>query len=375
MISWLLLAVAAPALQWSAEVGEGYSSPVVHDKVVCAMGRKGVNEVVVCLDRASGKVIWRDEYAAPFTKSQYATKMAPGPFSTPAVGQGTLFTLGASAHLRAYDIASGKLKWQRKPPMAVSTLKMFFGTAMTPLLDPLLNRLVVFWGDDSAGELASLDPTTGKTMWAYQGEHPVYSNLVVATIGGVRQYITLGEQNAFAVDPATGKPLWKIPFRDEYNENAVTPLVLGDSVILSAVRKPTAAYTITRTGSGWEARQKWSNAELPMYLSNPVLVGERMYGLSSRGKGTLFVLDARTGKALYKSEGRYAENAQFLVEGRTMHAMTTQGEWITLEIGGAAPMERGRFEATTSQVWARPALAGRQLFVKDETKLRAFGIP
>jgi outer membrane protein assembly factor BamB len=371
----LLLAVTAPALQWTAEVGEGYSSPVVLEKVVCALGRKGNNEMVTCFDRTSGKVAWRDHYAAPFTKSQYATKMAPGPFSTPVAAQGTLFTLGASAHLRAYDIASGKLKWQRTPPMPVSTSRMFFGTAMTPFFDEKQNRLIVFWGDDGAGELVSLDPATGKTLWSFNGEHPVYSNIAVATIAGTRQYVTLGERHAFGVDPATGKLLWKVAFQDEYNENAVTPVVIGDVVILSAVRKPTAAYAISRTAGGWEAKQKWSNADMPMYLSNPVLVGDRLYGLSSRGKGTLFALDARTGKTLYKSEGRYAENAQFLVEGQKLYAMTTQGEWITLDISGAAPVERARFEAAKTQVWAKPALSGRQLFIKDETSLRAFGLP
>ena len=375
MIAWLLLAAAAPALQWSAEVGEGYSSPVVQDKLVCAVGRKGTNEMVVCLDRTSGKVAWRDQYVAPFTKSQYATKMAPGPFSAPVVAQGTLFTLGASAHLRAYDIGSGKLKWQRTPPMPVVTSRMFFGTAMTPLFDEKQNRLVVFWGDDGAGELVSLDPATGKTMWSFKGEHPVYSNIVVATIAGVRQYITLGEQNAFAVEPSTGRLLWKIAFKDEYNENVVTPVVVGDLVILSAIRKPTAAFTIAKTAEGWVTRQKWSNAEVPMYLSNPVLVGDRLYGLSSRGKGMLFALDIRTGKTLYKSEGRYAENAQFVVDGKTLYAMTSQGELITLDISGGSPVERARFEASKTQVWARPAMAGRQLFVKDETSLRAFGIP
>jgi outer membrane protein assembly factor BamB len=212
-------------------------------------------------------------------------------------------------------------------------------------------------------------------MWSYSGEHPVYSNIAVATIAGVRQYVTLGEENAFAVDAANGKPLWKIAFKDQYNENAVTPVVVGDVVILSSVRKPTAAYAIANSAGGWQTRQVWANAELPMYLSNPVLAGGRLYGLSSRGKGTLFVLDTQTGKTLYKSEGRYAENAQFVVEGKTLYAMTSQGEWITLDISTGTPVERTRFEASKTQVWARPVLSGRQLFAKDETSLRAFGIP
>ncbi len=370
-----LLMLASPVLQWSAEVGLGYSPPVIAGDRVCTIGRTGEQETVACYERASGKLAWRDSYRAPFKKNSYAQRMAPGPFSAPIAQNGVLYTLGAAANLHAYDFATGKLKWERAPARPVSTSNLFCGTAMTPFFDEKQNRLVVFWGDDSGGELVSLDAATGKTVWSFTGDHPVYASITAATLGGLRQYITLGEQSAFGVDAATGKLLWKIPYKDQWNENTVTPVVAGDAVILSGVRKPTAAYTIAGSTAGQRATQKWSNADLPMYLSDPVLDGTVLYGLTARGKGRLFALDTQSGKTLWTSEGRYAENARFLLAGKILYAVTSAGELIIIDVASGVPKELARHEVAKTEVYATPAIAGKQLFVKDETSLKAFTLP
>jgi len=369
----LLLLAAAPALQWSATIGEGYSPPAANDQLVCTLSRQATNEVVSCFQRTTGKLAWRDTYSAPFQKNSAALQMAPAPFSTPVIQGDTLFTLGGMAHLRAYSLATGKLKWQRTPAKPISTSKLFCGTAMTPLLDQ--GRLIVFWGDDYAGELIALDPATGRTLWSNTTEHPVYASLAIADIAGVRQYITLSEQNLFGVDAATGKTLWRIPFQDQWNENIITPVVTGNTVIVSGVRKPTTAYVILKASSGWITRQNWSQAELPMYISNPVLDGTTLYGLTSRGKGRLFALDSATGKQLWASEGRYANNVQLRVTGRTLYALTDTGELIVNDISSGRPIEKQRHEVAKTAVWAAPVITGRQLFIRDETTIRAFALP
>lgn len=368
-----LLLLAAPALQWTATIGEGYSPPAANEQLVCALSRQGADEVVSCFQRSTGKQAWRDSYSAPFQKNAAALKMAAAPFSAPVIQGDTLFTLGGMAQLRAYSLTRGKLKWQRTPAKPISTAKLFCGTAMTPLLDQ--GRLIVFWGDDSAGELLALDPATGKTLWSNTSEHPVYASLATGVIAGVRQYVTLSEQHVFAVDAATGKTLWTVPFNDQWNENIITPLIAGDTVIVSGVRKPTSAYVIAKTASGWSARQKWTNADLPMYLSNPVLDGTKLYGLTSRGKGRLFALDVATGKQLWASEGRYANNVQLQLSGRTLYALTDTGELIVSDIASGRPIEQTRFEMAKTAVWAAPLFSGRQLFIRDETTIRAFALP
>lgn len=85
--------------KWTQTVGEGYSSPVVADGRVCVHSRQDPDEVVTALDLASGRVLWTQKYQSAFTKNKYANSMSKGPFSTPLVANGRLFTLGASALL------------------------------------------------------------------------------------------------------------------------------------------------------------------------------------------------------------------------------------------------------------------------------------
>src|SRR5579859_7401226 len=73
-------------LKWKVPVGEGVSSPVLAGDRVYVFGRDDGDEVIRCLDAASGKEIWKDNYAAvPRGGPASGYK---GPRSTPAVGNG-----------------------------------------------------------------------------------------------------------------------------------------------------------------------------------------------------------------------------------------------------------------------------------------------
>jgi outer membrane protein assembly factor BamB len=87
------------SLSWRQDVGEGYSSPMVNDGRVYLLSRSDPDEIVSAFELESGEPIWRARYPSSFTKNQYATAMSKGPFSTPLVAGGRLFTLGVSAVL------------------------------------------------------------------------------------------------------------------------------------------------------------------------------------------------------------------------------------------------------------------------------------
>jgi hypothetical protein len=47
-----------------------------------------------------------------------------------------------------------------------------------------------------------------------------------------------------------------------------------------------------------------------MYLSNPVVIGDALYGLSQRSSGEYFALDVRSGKVLWLGPPRQARTPQ-----------------------------------------------------------------
>ncbi len=357
---------------WTADVGEGYSSPVADAERVCVIARNGEEEVVSCFLRASGKPIWSDRYPAPFQRHAAATRMAPGPFSTPLIDGARLFTLGVNATLTAYDLASGKRLWRRNPLVVPSTKILFCGTSASPLIDE--GRLVVFWGDDSQGEMLALDPATGKTLWTAANLKPAYSSVVAGVIGGVRQYVVLTTDSVAGVEASTGKVLWTFPFEDQFRENIVTPIIVGERVLVSGIRQPTILLEPVK-GQKWSVNVSWRAGAYPMYMSNPVADAGLLYGLTSKDKGKLFTLNLKTGAPVWTSEGRFAAQAAIAVSGKWLLILTEQGELVVMDKNAGKPVETARYELAKSAVYAQPLLAGKQIVIKDERALRAFLVP
>src|SRR5437762_5685804 len=48
--------------KWSVEVGIGDSTPALVGDKVYALARQGDDEVVTCLDAATGKILWQQKY-------------------------------------------------------------------------------------------------------------------------------------------------------------------------------------------------------------------------------------------------------------------------------------------------------------------------
>nr|MBA2304169.1 PQQ-binding-like beta-propeller repeat protein [Acidobacteriota bacterium] len=206
---------AAPKAKWTQKVGEGYSTPVVADGRMFVHSRQDPEEVVTALDLGTGKPLWTARYASSFNKNKYANEMSKGPFSTPLIASGLVYTLGTSAVLSAFDVRTGALKWRKDWSKEIDTSKLFTGTSMSPIIDAGL--LIVHIGDDTTGAFHAFDPGTGAQKWSLPGHGPGYASPIAATIAGTRQLITMTDKAIVGVSTADGKELWKIPFPDEWN--------------------------------------------------------------------------------------------------------------------------------------------------------------
>jgi outer membrane protein assembly factor BamB len=191
--------------QWTQKVGEGYSTPVVAGGRVFVHSRQDPDEIVTALDVATGKPLWSQRYASSFNKNKYANAMSKGPFSTPLVANGIVYTLGTSAVLSAFDAATGAVKWRKDWSKEIDTSKLFTGTAMSPIIDSGL--LIVHVGDDTNGDFRAFDPATGAEKWSLPGHGPGYASPVVTTLGGVRHLVTMTDKAVVGVAVADGKLL------------------------------------------------------------------------------------------------------------------------------------------------------------------------
>ncbi|MBA3270125.1 MAG: PQQ-like beta-propeller repeat protein [Acidobacteria bacterium] len=365
-LSRLTIPAAWPATlkkRWEVAVGLGHSSPVVSGSRVVLHSRQGDREIVRALDLTTGQEIWRNDYPAPYAVNPAASGHGPGPKSTPAVTDGRVFTLGISGILSAIDVTTGKLLWRHAGPQAPPE----FGTAMSPIVEDTM--VIVHRGANDKGTLVAYDVATGKQRWEWAGDGPAYASPIVSAVDGVRQLITQSENAVIGVEVATGKLLWQVPFKTNFDQNSITPVVVRDLVIYSGLEGGTAALRIGRNGAAWTARQVWRNEQVSMYMSSPVISGETLYGLSHRNRGQFFAMELAAGKTLWTTPGREGENASLMVAGPLLLLSTTNAELIVARADAAKFDEVKRYTVAGSAVWAHPAIAGTAILVKDVDKL------
>ena len=356
------------ARAWRVETGEGYSSPVVAGRRVFLHSREGDDEVVTAFDLSSGARVWQRDYPARYVQNTIVPGDLPGPFATPVVDSGRVFTLGAAGILSSWDAASGALLWRNDYSESVQVTGLFCGTSASPLVDG--GALIVQVGSDAGGgRVLALDPATGDEIWVWRGVGPGYASPVVVEMEGRRQVVTLTESSIVGLDATSGVLLWSVPFTDEWHENIMTPVWTGTHLVVSGPRQGTHAFTIRRQDDGWLAAPAWSNARVTMYMSSPVLAAGTLYGHSSTRSGQFVALDAASGAVRWASEGREGDHASVLMAGDDLLLLTSDAELLVAQADAGAFAIAHQYEVADGATWSMPVPLPDGLLVRDATSL------
>ena len=349
--------------RWEIPVGIGHASPVVSGNRVVVIARQGDEEMVRALDLASGKEIWRAAYPARYLVNPAAQSHGPGPKSTPAIAGGRVFTLGIGGILSAFDLASGRLIWRLPAPAVLPQ----YGSVTSPLIDG--TSVIVHVGGYENGALTSFDAATGKPRWQWTGDGPGSGSPIVATLDGVRQVIAQTQKFLVGLDASTGSLLWQMPFTTDFDQNAFTPVVFQDLLINGGIDQPLTAIRMKLDGGKWIGEMAWANPQTPMFMSSPVLIGETIYGLTTRSRGQFVAIDAASGKTLWNTQAREGESASMLGSRSWLLASTTDGNLIVARAIPQKYVEVRRYQIAQSAVWAHPAITGNSIIVKDVDKV------
>lgn len=202
-----------PKTLWRTPVAGGYAGPAVSGGRVYVtdyVTKENVkvdnfnrnkfsgNERVLCLDEATGKVIWQQEY--PVT---YGMSYPAGPRCTPNVDDGRVYTLGGEGNLYCFDAQDGTVIWNKNLPADYNTKTALWGYAAHPLIDG--EKLICVVGGQGSHAVA-FDKLTGKEIWrTLTSTEQGYSPPKIIEAGGVRQLILLYPNGVTSVDPETGR--------------------------------------------------------------------------------------------------------------------------------------------------------------------------
>jgi outer membrane protein assembly factor BamB len=350
--------------KWKIEVGLGYATPLLIGDRVYVFCRQSDDEVMLALDATTGRQLWRTPYKATFKMNSAAAGHGPGPKSTPIFANGRLFAIGMTGAVTAFDANTGKIAWQ-KP--GSEPLPLYTSHAFSPLVD---HGLVIFHiGGHNKGALTAFDMNNGDVKWSWDGDGPGYGSPMMLEVGGSRQVVTVTQTKVVGVDVATGALLWDRPFLITNHTNAITPVIHGSVVVIAGNTHPTTAFAVMQKNSAWTTETVWENEDVPMRMTTGVVVDGVLFSLSTRNSGQFFGVDVETGKTLWTSPGRQAQNASVLKAGKLLLVLEDSGDLLVLHASRTGFEPIRKYKVADTDTWTQPVVSRDRMYIKDVSSL------
>lgn len=343
--------------KWKVTVGDGVATPALVGDKLFVFTREGNAEVTRCLNADTGKEVWADKYDAAFKAS--ADGGFPGPRASPAVADGKVVTLGVNGTLSCLDAATGKKLWR------VETKGMpKFHTSSSPLLVDGL--AIAQYGGEGSGGVTAYELAGGKEKWTWAGDGTAYASPVLMTVGGTKTLVAETSASVVGLGAADGKLLWKVAYAVTGGRgyNSSTPVVEGQTVILSGSNRGTRALKVEKTGDTFAAKEVWANKDNSALYNTPVLTAGLVFGLTSAD--SLFCLSAETGKTVWNEPlngGRGYGNV--VVAGPVLLALPPTGTLTVFEPSGTEFKKLASYKVGGNKSYAYPIVTGNRIFVKD----------
>jgi outer membrane protein assembly factor BamB len=351
-------------LRWKVEVGEGYATPIVVGNTVYAFTRRNGKEGISALDAENGETVWRTDYPVSYEAYEDAVDHGDGPRATTLFHNGKLYTLGISGTISAFDAVSGKLVWQKPAPPT----QPYLGTASSPIGD----RDLVIVQADGYNTLTALEANTGSVKWTVTNEF-TFASPIIVDLHGTRQVIALAQQSILGISVADGAVLWEYPWKSPFVQ-AITPVLYRQTIIVSGHHRGVMALKPIRREDQWLVEVVWETQDASMFLSNPVVIGDTLFGLSHRNSGQFFAIDASTGEVLWLDRPRRATNSALVKADDLLFFLNDDAELIVARSSRTGFQPLKRYSVADSATWAQPAISGKRIFIKDVSSLALWSL-
>jgi outer membrane protein assembly factor BamB len=353
---------------WRIKVGSGYGSPLVAKGRVWQHAREGEDEIIHCLDLATGKSQWSKRYPTPFKMGGGADRHGKGPKSSPVYADGRVFVMSITGTLSAWDAASGKALWKSSLGKRFKVPHPYWGSSNSPIVDG--NLVIAHFGNDEKGVLAALDVATGKELWTQGNDGTCYSSPLLADHYGIRQVIEWNHRAIVGVESKTGRLLWEYPFPHKtHNQNMPTPTFHDGQILVGGENRGIHGLSPKLKDGKWTVTKNWSQMEVALDMSSAIVADGLLFGMSHYKSGQLFCLDPKNGKILWSGPPRVGNNVAFLSVPGYVLALINTGEVRIIKATGQRYEQVASYRVADGGTWAPPVLLQRGILVKDREYL------
>ena len=321
--------------------------------------------VVLCLDRNTGKEIWRQIATTkiPHQGAHNDNDFAP---ASPTTDGKHLYCWFGSAGLFCFDLQGNKI-WEKD----LGEVKV--GSSLGEGCSPVLHKGKIVIVRDHAGQstIEVLDAKTGKELWKRKrDEGNAWATPRIIQHSGKTQVITAASGFVRSYDLDNGDIIWQC---SGLTGNAIPcPVVEGDYVICMSGYQGYSAMAIPLTETGDISDSDkilWKKERGTPYIPSPLLYEGLLY-YNQSNQSILTCLDSKTGEVVFGPE-RVGELSNIYASpvgaGGRVYLTGRNGNTLVLQRG--PDYEVTALNKLDERFDASPAIAGNQLFLRGAKHL------
>ena len=372
-------------LDWSVEIGPGYTGPTVAGGKVYVMDRqpkdRDATERVLCFDSSTGKSLWTHEYQA-----DYKINYTAGPRASVTIDNGKACCVGAMGHFHCLNASTGEVLWHHNLLEKYDIRMPIWGIAGSPLI---YKDLVIQQVSGDAGAcMVAFDKLSGREVWKSLKDRAGYSSPVLIQQAGKDVLVCWTGDSLSGLDPATGNVYWGHPFPPSRMPIGIgDPIVDGETVFVSSfydgslmIRTPKDSLTsevLWRAVGPDEQQTKSLHAMIGCCISQQGYI----YGADSYGQ--FRCLNAKTGERIWEDltavpRARWA-TIHMVRQADRVWMFNERGELLLAKLSptGLTIVDRcPLIEPTRDQLgqrggvcWSHPAFAEKSVFARNDKRL------
>jgi len=354
-----------PKQLFKVPLGGGYSGIVAAGGHIFTQWSINKVEMLGAFDGQTGKSLWtlRLDEMRP-------DQFGDGPRATPSIDGDRLYAVSAYGKLHCVELKSGKVLWKHDLRAEYGLVVPTWGVATPPVV---VGDLVLYnTGGAKDYLLMAFEKVTGKVAWHSESGVAGYALPITFEVGGIRSTVFFAGQKAVAVDPATGKKLWELPWSTAYDVNAAAPIFIApDQLFLSSGYDTGAAlFRIQAAGGKLTPKEVWRSRSMKNQFSSSIYVDGYFYGFDNKN---LQCLDAKTGQGVWR-RGGFGHGSLTYVGGQFL-VLGENGRLALVEANPQAYVEKATAQIADGKHWTVPTYIDGKLYVRNEENLFGFELP
>ena len=335
---------------------------------------------VLCLDRKSGKLLWKRTAFSGQPKIKRHTKSTHAN-PTPATDGKVLVVSFGSEGLYAYDF-SGKLLWQKDLGVLDAGFYQVpsaqWGYATSPIIHDGMVLILADVQKDSF--LAAFDVQTGKQLWRTSRQDvPTFGSPAIApyTANGAngQQVVVNGWKQSGGYDLKTGKQLWTLKGGGDIP--VPTPVIGNGMILLTSAHgsdRPIFALKTDAVGTITPESPSvvWKQEKAGNYMQTPLL--HNGIGYFCLDSGVFSAYQLATGERLFQKRlgaGTSGFSSSAVSAGGKLYVTNEEGHTYVLALGREYQLLGENDLGET--VMASPAIADGVLYFRGRNNIFAIG--